>query len=82
MAAKPASWNSATTCAFASASSPETKITLQPPASCGSEPSTSAPGVLPAFTTRAPGDEVRDELADVLPWRSSAAQSLVASMTT
>src|SRR3954452_19630097 len=61
MAAKPASSNSAVTADFASASSPERKITRRPPPSCGSAPSTAAPRVFAAFTTRA-----RDELGENL----------------
>jgi hypothetical protein len=41
-----------------------------------------APSVLAVFTTRAPGTRSATSSLDVLPWRSSAAQSLVASMTT
>ena len=40
---------------FASASSPDRKITRLPPASFGSEPSTAAASVFAALTTRAPG---------------------------
>src|SRR3954451_2494428 len=81
IATKPASSNSAVTWDFASASSPERKITRRPPPSCGSEPSTAAPRVFAAFTTRAPGTRSATTSLEVRPLRSLALKSFVVSMT-
>src|SRR3954447_2249311 len=80
IATKPASSNSAVTWDFASASSPERKITRRPPPSCGSEPSTAAPRVFAAFTTRAPGTRSATTSLEVRPLRSLGLKSFVVSM--
>src|SRR6202035_4235500 len=57
------------------------KTTLWPPAWWGSAPSTEAPTVLPAFTTRAGATRSATTSLAVRPWRSLGSKSLVGSIT-
>ena len=63
MAAKPASWSSATTCAFASASSPETKINTLAAGLLRIRVEHGGAKCVAGFHDTCAGDEVGDELA-------------------